>query len=104
MLLFNLLIHVHLQSECFHLSHLVTTHIVEKLPLRPYNVRIIKNSRFFSQVNPITAAFYDSILMYGIALNETLTAMENPKDGRIIARKLWNKTFLNGIQALQDFT
>jgi hypothetical protein len=55
-------------------------------------------------VNPITAAFYDSILMYGIALNETLTAMENPKDGRIIARKLWNKTFLNGIQALQDFT
>ena len=56
----------------------------------------IKSSKLLLQVNPITAAFYDSILMYGLALNETLNNNEDPKDGRALARKLINKTYYNG--------
>lgn len=56
----------------------------------------IKSFKLLSQVNPITAAFYDSILMYGLALNETLNNNEDPRDGRVLARKLLNKTYYNG--------
>ena len=66
------------------------------MKINPLIFTNIKSMRILSQVNPITAAFYDTVLMYGLALNETLNAFENPKDGRVVARKLWNKTFLNG--------
>lgn len=50
----------------------------------------------FSQVNPITAAFYDAVQMYAWALNKTIEDGGDPKDGRIVMTKLWNKTFLSG--------
>jgi hypothetical protein len=51
----------------------------------------------FSQVNPLVAAFYDTVLMYAWAFNKTLADGEDPTDGRILSRKLWNQTFYNGI-------
>lgn len=50
----------------------------------------------FSQVNPITAAFYDAVQMYAWALNETLAEGGDPTDGRTVMTKLWNRTFLSG--------
>jgi hypothetical protein len=47
-------------------------------------------------VNQNVAAFYDSVLMYCLALNETLTNHEDPRDGRTLATKLWNRVFLDG--------
>ena len=56
-----------------------------------------KKSDIISQVNPLIAAFYDSVLMYAWAFNKTLADGADPADGRVVARKLWNQTFFNGI-------
>lgn len=51
----------------------------------------------FSQVNPITAAFYDAVQMYAWALNKTLERGGDPMNGREVMAELWNRTFLSGI-------
>jgi hypothetical protein len=48
-------------------------------------------------VNPLVAAFYDTVLMYAWAFNKTIADGEDPADGRVLSRKLWNQTFFNGI-------
>ncbi|CAN8013663.1 unnamed protein product, partial [Ixodes persulcatus] len=48
-------------------------------------------------VNPVVAAFYDSVLMYAWSLNETIADGADPTDGRSLARRLWNMTFKNGL-------
>lgn len=55
-------------------------------------------------MNPITAAFYDTVLMYGLALNNTLARKEDVKDGRNLSRSLWGQTFSNGNTALYSFS
>jgi hypothetical protein len=61
----------------------------------PWHVVLLLTSASL-QVNPITAAFFDTVLMYGIALNATLAEKANVKDGRALSRRLWGKTFFNG--------
>ncbi|KAL3253720.1 hypothetical protein MRX96_054499 [Rhipicephalus microplus] len=48
-------------------------------------------------INPVVAAFYDSVLMYAWSLNETLADGGDPRDGRTLARRLWNNTFRAGL-------
>ncbi|RWS01056.1 atrial natriuretic peptide receptor 1-like protein, partial [Dinothrombium tinctorium] len=48
-------------------------------------------------INPMLGAFYDALLMYAWALNQTLAAKEDPSNGRKVARKLWNRMFFGGI-------
>lgn len=38
-------------------------------------------------------AFHDSMLLYGMALNETLMNGGDPTDGYVISRRMWNRTF-----------
>lgn len=54
------------------------------------------------QVNQNIAAFYDSVLMYCLALNETLANNEDPRDGRAVASKMWNRVFMDGKLRLFD--
>ena len=48
------------------------------------------------QVNPLTAAFYDAVLMYASALNASLSSRSDVKDGRKLVRSLWGQLFVNG--------
>ncbi|KAI1286498.1 Atrial natriuretic peptide receptor 1 [Halotydeus destructor] len=44
-------------------------------------------------VNSILGGFHDSVLLYGHALNESLTKGEDPDDGHALMAKLRNRTF-----------
>ncbi|XP_041356262.1 atrial natriuretic peptide receptor 1-like [Gigantopelta aegis] len=45
------------------------------------------------QVNSFVGAFYDAVILYGLALNETLAANGNVSDGSAITQRMWNRTF-----------
>lgn len=45
------------------------------------------------QMNNFISAFYDAVLLYAIALNETLENNENPRNGKVITQRMWNRTF-----------
>ena len=45
------------------------------------------------QVNIYNIGHYNSFLLYAHALNETLEAGEDPRDGRDIVKRMWNRTF-----------
>ncbi|CAB3233285.1 unnamed protein product [Arctia plantaginis] len=47
-------------------------------------------------VSTFVAAFYDAVLLYALALNDTLREAENPQgplDGAAVIRNMWNRTF-----------
>ncbi|CAN7939316.1 unnamed protein product, partial [Ixodes hexagonus] len=48
-------------------------------------------------INPVVAAFYDSVLLYAWSLNETLADGADPTDGKSVARRIWNSTFKSGL-------
>ncbi|VDM63874.1 unnamed protein product [Angiostrongylus costaricensis] len=58
----------------------------QRLPAR--NTRI-----FVFQMNNFISAFYDAVLLYAIALNETITAGMDPRNGHSITSKMWGRTF-----------
>jgi atrial natriuretic peptide receptor A len=45
------------------------------------------------QVNSFVGAFHDAVILYALALNETLAANKSIKDGAEITRRMWNRTF-----------
>ena len=45
-------------------------------------------------MNNFISAFYDAVLLYAIALNETLGENLDPRNGRNITSKMWNRTFV----------
>jgi hypothetical protein len=69
----------------------VFQHEVVKRTNREFGVNVTSD-----EVNPVVAAFYDSLLMYAHALNITLNAGGDPRKGRQMAQMLWNKTFYGG--------
>ncbi|XP_050420334.1 atrial natriuretic peptide receptor 1 isoform X4 [Adelges cooleyi] len=44
-------------------------------------------------VSTFVTSFYDAVLLYGLALNETLSRGGNKSDGAAIVKAMWNKTF-----------
>lgn len=44
-------------------------------------------------MNNFISAFYDAVLLYAIALNETLKEGLDPRNGRNITSQMWNRTF-----------
>ncbi|RWS29140.1 atrial natriuretic peptide receptor 1-like protein [Leptotrombidium deliense] len=52
------------------------------------------SSVHIEELNPVVAAFYDTVTLLAWAVNKTLVEGENPNDGTVISRKLWNSTFL----------
>lgn len=45
------------------------------------------------EVNSFVGAFYDAVILYALALNETLEAGYNSSNGREITHRMWNRTF-----------
>ena len=48
------------------------------------------------QVNSFVGAFHDAVVLYALALNETLAAGGDVSDGAAITRRMWNRTFQGG--------
>ncbi|XP_053386879.1 atrial natriuretic peptide receptor 1-like [Mercenaria mercenaria] len=48
------------------------------------------------EVNSYVGAFHDAVVLYALALNETIEAGESITDGSAVTRRMWNKT-INGI-------
>ena len=46
-----------------------------------------------AQVNSFVGAFHDAVLLYALALNETLAAGHGAKNGTEITHRMWNRTF-----------
>lgn len=47
-------------------------------------------------VSTFVAAFYDAVLLYALALNDTLRQATNPRgqlDGAAVIKNMWNRTF-----------
>ncbi|PVD36154.1 hypothetical protein C0Q70_03127 [Pomacea canaliculata] len=45
------------------------------------------------EVNSFVGAFHDAVLLYALALNETLAANGSVSDGAAITKRMWNRTF-----------
>ena len=45
------------------------------------------------QVNFFVGAFHDAVWLYGYALNETLEAGRDPRDGYNVTRTMWDRHF-----------
>ncbi|KAI1290266.1 Atrial natriuretic peptide receptor 1 [Halotydeus destructor] len=50
-----------------------------------------------NDVNEAIAEFHDCILMHAWALNRSLAAHGDPRDGQATIRHLWNRTFTSGV-------
>jgi atrial natriuretic peptide receptor A len=44
-------------------------------------------------VNSFVGAFHDAVLLYALAVNETLEAGIDPTNGSEVTKRMWNKTF-----------
>ncbi|KAI6182296.1 Guanylate cyclase [Aphelenchoides bicaudatus] len=56
-----------------------------------YNYSIKTGKEY--EMNNFISAFYDAVLLYAIALNETLKEGLDPRNGKMITSKMWNRTF-----------
>lgn len=45
------------------------------------------------QVNSFVGAFHDAVILYALALNETLAEGGDPRNGTAVTRHMWNRTF-----------
>ncbi|XP_052826119.1 atrial natriuretic peptide receptor 1 [Octopus bimaculoides] len=45
------------------------------------------------EVNSFVGAFHDAVILYALAINETLAANESISNGTAITRRMWNRTF-----------
>ncbi|PIK54967.1 membrane guanylyl cyclase [Apostichopus japonicus] len=45
------------------------------------------------QVNSFVTAFHDAVILYALALNESLTEGANPRNGTDLSHRMWNRTF-----------
>ena len=48
-------------------------------------------------INPTIAAFYDAIMIYASALNQTIEAGEDPHIAKNLLKKIWNQTYFGGL-------
>ena len=49
------------------------------------------------EMNPTIAAFYDALLLYAYALNQTIEAGEDPHVATNLVKKVWNRTYFGGL-------
>ncbi|XP_071098571.1 atrial natriuretic peptide receptor 1-like [Haliotis cracherodii] len=56
------------------------------------------------EVNSFVGAFHDAVILYALALNETLEANGSISDGVAITRRMWNRTFegITGTVSIDD--
>ena len=46
------------------------------------------------EMNNFISAFYDAVLLYAIALNETIQSGLDPRNGHNITSRMWGRTFV----------
>nr|XP_006813370.1 PREDICTED: atrial natriuretic peptide receptor 1-like [Saccoglossus kowalevskii] len=63
---------------------------VKRRALRDYGFDYDKENE---DVNSFVGAFHDAVILYALALNETLEEGGTPREGHIITGKMWNRTF-----------
>lgn len=61
---------------------------VKRLAEERYNMTFNNES-----VSTFVTAFYDAVLLYSLALNETLNDGGSELDGRAITQRMWNRQF-----------
>ena len=61
---------------------------MKALALKKYNSTYPENT-----VNTFVTAFHDAVLLYSIALNESLQDGVDIKNGSEITRRMWGRTF-----------
>ncbi|XP_052212562.1 atrial natriuretic peptide receptor 1-like [Dreissena polymorpha] len=49
---------------------------------------------FITTVSTMNIGLYDSFTLYALALNETMAAGENPRDGKRVVKRMWNRTLV----------
>uniref|UniRef100_A0A7E4W5X2 guanylate cyclase n=1 Tax=Panagrellus redivivus TaxID=6233 RepID=A0A7E4W5X2_PANRE len=59
---------------------------------KKYNYSMVTGKEY--EMNNFISAFYDAVLLYAIALNETLAEGLDPRNGKNITSKMWNRTFV----------
>lgn len=64
---------------------------------REYSTNISDNT----PVSPFVTAFYDGILLYAIALNETIESGGSPRDGLEVTKRMTNRRFEGNPMILQ---
>ena len=45
------------------------------------------------KVSTFVTAFHESVFLYALALNETIAEGFSSRDGNLITRKMWNRTY-----------
>lgn len=65
---------------------------VKELAATKYNYTFGKDE----VVSTFVAAFYDAVLLYALALNDTLKQSDDPRgrlDGKAVLNNMWNRSF-----------
>ncbi|CAB3407869.1 unnamed protein product [Caenorhabditis bovis] len=64
---------------------------VKKRAEEKYNYSLITGKEY--EMNNFISAFYDAVLLYAIALNETIRDGMDPRNGHNITSRMWGRTF-----------
>jgi len=48
---------------------------------------------FPKQVNSFVSSFYDGVILYALAVNESLAGRDDPTNRKLITNRMWNRTF-----------
>ncbi|ESN90567.1 hypothetical protein HELRODRAFT_96557 [Helobdella robusta] len=67
--------------------------------VRKRSVQMYQKDVYGDEVNDYVGSFHDALLLYSLAVNETIQAGLSPRDGQEITKRMWNKTF-KGITGL----
>ncbi|KAK6173996.1 hypothetical protein SNE40_017355 [Patella caerulea] len=80
------------------------TSIEYKAFTREIKRRSGSNMKPEEQVNLFVGAFYDAVILYALALNETLEAKGSISDAQAITARMWNKTFqgITGVVSIDE--
>ncbi|XP_052229358.1 receptor-type guanylate cyclase gcy-28-like [Dreissena polymorpha] len=52
------------------------------------------------EVSALHIGLYDSFVLYAHALNETIAAAKNPRDGQRVLQRMWNRTLVDSCAVL----
>lgn len=69
--------------------------VARRMLLPPWNAYIPKNTQMlnFAYGDKYSVFLYDAMLLYAIAINESVRKGLNPRDGHVIASNMRNKVF-----------
>ncbi|XP_063953964.1 atrial natriuretic peptide receptor 3-like isoform X2 [Lytechinus pictus] len=63
------------------------------ISIEPFSNTLVFGDDNWKQNNYFASAFHDAVILYSLAVNETLAEGGDIRDGHRITRKMWNRTF-----------